>query len=96
MPCFEEHCRESLSLFGKSYAEVHLWLDEFAGTEKYGFRHRKVRHHEAGIAEACRLFGQEAGAAARQHIISDLETEGWGDGDPFPKDENDYVKIGFF
>lgn len=96
MPCFEEHCRESLSLFGKSYAEVHLWLDEFAGTEKYGFRHRKVRHHGAGIAEACRLFGQEAGAAARQHIISDLKTDGWGDGDQFPKDENDYVKIGFF
>lgn len=96
MPCLEDHCRESVNLFGKSYANVHLWLDEFAGTEKHGFRHRKIRHHEAGIAEVCRIFGQEAGAAARQHIISDLKTDGWSDGDPFPKDENDYVKIGFF
>lgn len=96
MSCLEDHCGESVSLFGKSYAEVHLWLDEFAGSEKYGFRHRKVRHHEAGIAEVSRLFGQEAGKAARQHIISDLKTEGWTPDDPFPKDEDDYVKIGFF
>jgi len=96
MSGLEEHCRESVNLFDKSYEEVHLWLDEFAGSKQYGFRHRKVRHHEAGIAEVCRLFGQEAGNAARQHIISDLKTEGWRTGDPFPKNENDYVKIGFF
>lgn len=96
MSCFEDHRRESVNLFGKSYAEVHLWLDEFAGSKKYGFKHRKVRHHEAGIAEACRIFAQEAGAVARQHIISDLKTEGWTPDDPFPKDEYDYVEIGFF
>jgi hypothetical protein len=96
MPSFEDHCRESMNLFGKPYKEVHLWLDEFAGSERYGFRHRKVRHHEAGIAEVCRLFGREAGVPAKQHIVSDLKTEGWTADDPFPKNEDDYVRIGFF
>ena len=96
MPSLEYHCHESMQLFGKRYEEVHIWLDEFAASEKYGFRHRKVRHHEAGIAEVCRLFGPEAGKAAKQHIISDLKTEGWTPGDSFPKNEDDYVRIGFF
>jgi hypothetical protein len=51
MPRFEEHCEESLKAFGNDYAEVHRWLDEFAGTPEYGFRHRRKRHHEAGIRQ---------------------------------------------
>lgn len=96
MPSLENHCQESMRLFGKSYEEVHRWLDEFAGSAEYGFRHRKVRHHEVGIAEVCRLFGPDAGKAAKRHIFSDLKTEGWTTDDPFPKNEDDYVKIGFF
>ena len=92
----EAHEKESLALFGKPYTEVHLWLDAFQGTEKYRMRHRRVRHHIAGIREAERLFGPEGAKAARQHIISDLKGEGWTVGDPFPKDEADFVKIGFF
>ena len=42
-----------------------------------GARHRRKRHHEAGIEQAIQLFGEEAGNAARQHIISDLKEEGW-------------------
>jgi hypothetical protein len=38
-----------MRLFDKPYEEVHRWLDEFDGSERYGFRHRKVHHHEAGI-----------------------------------------------
>ena len=48
MPGFEEHCAESQAFFGKDFAEVHLWLDEFAGTVEYDFRHRRKRHQEAG------------------------------------------------
>ncbi len=96
MPSLEDHCQESMRLFGEPYEDVHRWLDEFAGSERYGFRHRKVRHHEAGIAEVCRLFGQEAEKVAKQHIISDLKTEGWTPDDSFPKNEYDYVRIGFF
>ena len=92
----EDHCRESIHLFGKPHKAVHLWLDEFAGSEKCSFRHRKVRHHEAGIAQVCRIFGQDAGKAVKQHIVSDLKTEGWTANDPFPENEDDYVMIGFF
>ncbi len=96
MPKLEDHCMESLVLFGKPYAEVHKWLDEFAGSPKCGMKHRKVRHHEAGIIKAILLFGDEAGKAARQHIISDLKMEGWTERDPFPKNEAHYVKMGLF
>jgi hypothetical protein len=71
-------------------------LDEFQGTEKYRMRHRRVRHHEAGIREAILLFGAEAGPVARLHIISDLKEEGWTEKDSFPKDEEDYVRMGLF
>jgi len=93
---FEQHCEESQRLFGKPYPEVHRWLDHFMGTEKYGWRHRRVRHHEAGIQQAVKLFGEEAGLVARQHIISDLKEEGWKESDPFPKDEQHYLKMGLF
>lgn len=87
---------ESERIFGKPFGEVHRWLDEFAGTPEYGFRHRKKRHHEAGIQEVITLFGPEARTVARQHIISDLKKEGWTEDDHFPLDEADYVKIGLF
>ena len=96
MSTFEDHCRESIALFGKPYEEVHHWLDEFYGTEKYRTRHRRVRHHEAGIREVIKLFGEEAGVVAKQHIISDLKQEGWTNRDPFPRDEDHYVKMGLF
>jgi hypothetical protein len=96
MSTFEKHCEESIRLFGQPFEEVHRWLDKFQGTPKYGMRHRRVRHHEAGIQEAIRIFGEKAGLVARQHIISDLKEEGWTENDLFPKDERDYIKIGFF
>ncbi len=61
MSSFEKHCQESLEIFGRSFEEVHLWLDELFGSPKYGARHRRIRHHEAGIQEAIRLFGEKAG-----------------------------------
>ena len=96
MSTFENHCRDAELKFGEPFEEVHRWLDEFQGTPKYGMRHRRVRHHEAGILEAKALFGELAGEVARQHILSDLKEEGWNEGDPFPQDEEDFVKIGFF
>ena len=96
MPRFEEHCRQSLQACGQDWAEVHLWLDEFAGTPEYGFRHRRKRHHEAGIRQVIALFGVEAGEVAHQHIIADLKEEGWTERDHFPLDEADYVRMGLF
>lgn len=96
MPSLEEHCRESEALFGEPFREVHLWLDAFAGQQGYGMRHRLVRHHLQGIRRAVELFGLEAEAPSRQHIVSDLRQEGWTEKYPFPKDEADYVRIGLF
>lgn len=93
---FEEHCKESEALFGAPFAEVHRWLDAFAFTPEYGLRHRHLRHHEAGIREAVRLFGEAAGPVARQHIISDMKQEGWTENDPFPKDREHYFKMGLW
>ena len=96
MSTFEEHCQQSITLFGKPYEEVHIWLDELAGKPGYGMRHRRVRHHREGIQWVRELFGDEASSVARLHIITDLKEEGWIESDPFPSDERDYVRIGFF
>ena len=92
----DEHCQESVRLFGKPYEEIHSWLDEFAGTAEYGYRHRRKRHHAEGVRRAAALFGQEAEEVARQHIVSDLMQEGWTEKDRFPGDEADYVRMGLF
>lgn len=92
----DAHEKESLALFGKPYTEVHLWLDEFAGTPEYGMRHRRKRHHKTGVQEAEKLFGEEGALAARLHIISDLKEEGWQEDRPFPENEYEYVRMGFF
>ena len=96
MPTFEVHCQQSIALFGQPYKEVHNWLDGFAGKPGYGMRHRQVRHHLEGIHRVRELFGDDAAKVARQHVITDLKEEGWVEGDPFPIDEQDYVRIGFF
>lgn len=93
---FLEHCEQAEARFGHSYSHVHLWLDEFAGKPPYGMKHRKIRHHEAGIQEVGRLWGDLAAQVARQHIEADLAQEGWKPEMPFPKDEVDYVRMGFY
>ncbi len=51
---------------------------------------------EYHCAESERLFGEAAGPVARQHIISDLKTEGWTEEDPFPKNQRHYWAMGLF
>ena len=96
MASFEEHCKGSIEEFGGPFEQVHKWLDKYAGSTEYAFRHRRKRHHEEGIQAVIKLLGEEAGRVARMHVISDLKEEGWKEGDRFPNDEIDYVKIGFF
>ncbi|MFH2122045.1 MAG: hypothetical protein ABIJ50_00970 [Pseudomonadota bacterium] len=96
MAVLEEHCQQAITKFGNPYEAVHRWLDEFAGKPGYGMRHRRVRHHLAGIQQVWEMLGEEAACAARQHIMTDLKEEGWTEHDPFPTDEQDYIKIGFF
>ena len=97
MAIFEEHCRESLRFFGNEYKAVHRWLDEYAGVEGIGMRHRKYRHHLAGIEELVAIMGENVREVAIRHVMTDLKEEGWIEGkDPFPKDKEDYIKMGLF
>ncbi len=94
---FQEHCKETSILFGKPYEEFHRWLDEFQKSPGIGMKHRRFRHHEAGIREIVKVFGKEAGEAARRHIISDLKQEGWNEKEhPFPRGEDHYLEMGIY
>ena len=90
----EEHERDCLAQLGAPYTDVHQWLDEFAGSPEYGMKHRRKRHHQAGIEEVRRLFGNDAAEAARLHIEADLRQEGYRD--EIPRDEAHYVSIGLY
>ena len=92
---FADHCAESVRLLGEGFEQVHEWLDEYAATP-LGARHRRRRHHLAGIEEVRRRWGDQAAEAARQHVISDLQEEGWRASDRIPADEQDYVRMGLF
>ncbi len=96
VPSFEQHRADAIAFCGKPYDEVHHWLDEFAGQPPYGMKHRKKRHHLAGIEDVRARWGDDAAAVARLHIVADLKTDGWTERDPFPSDEADYVRIGLF
>ena len=93
---FSEHCKESITLFGNPFEEVHKWLDEFADAPGIGFKHRRFRHHLKGIEEVRKIFGDIASDVALQHVKSDLKEEGWTEKDRIPKDEDDYKKMGLF
>ncbi len=92
----EDHCTQSIHLFGEAFPEMHIWLDAYASTP-LGARHRRKRHHLVGIEEVRRRWGDRAASTARQHIIDDLKDEGWVEGlDRIPQDEADYVRMGLF
>jgi hypothetical protein len=97
-PCLRSHntCAQTTSGLGKPFENVHRWLDELAGKPLYGMRHRKLRHHLAGIEQVRKLWGVQAAAAARLHIIADLKQEGWTEDRPFPRDEQHYKGMGLF
>ena len=50
--------------------------------------------NHAGNRVAVSPFGKEAEAVTRQHIISDLDEEGWTEDDPLPRNEEHYKRIG--
>jgi hypothetical protein len=69
----QQHCREDIARFGRAYPEVHQLLDQFAHFPDMRFlsRHRKFLHHEEGIEYVRMRWGEEAGKAALQHVITD-------------------------
>ena len=62
----------------------------------FGARHRRRRHHLAGIEDVRRRWGNRAAEAALRHVVLDLQGEGWRAPDRIPADEHDYVRMGLF
>lgn len=101
MSSIDEHCKDCLNELGKEYREVHKWLDELFPV--LGPKHRDARHHEGGVLEVIKKWGEEAGEAARIHIRKDCHgivptvkqaqmwslfgCSGMGDGKTFLTDE---------
>jgi hypothetical protein len=73
MSSFLEHCDASRQKFGKNYAHVHTWLDEFFSRMGWSLKHRDIRHHLKGIEQVREMWGEEAAEAARLHIEMDFE-----------------------
>ena len=71
MPKFEKHCQDSIEKFGESFEEVHLWLDEFFKDK--GPSHRDIRHHENGVEEVRKKWGDKAADVAIDHIKADCK-----------------------
>ena len=75
MASYEEHCNDCIVALGEPFGKVHRWLDEFFVRLGYSVKHRDVRHHEDGIEEVRRMWGDRAAEAARIHIKKDFK--GW-------------------
>ena len=70
MPSHEEHCQESLRKYGKTFSELHRWMD--APSTIMGSKHRIYRHDPYKTPkEASQLFGEYADQACLDHIIAD-------------------------
>lgn len=85
MSSYKEHCVECQQKLGKDWSVVHRWLDEFFAKMGFDVRHRDIRHHEKGIDEVRRMWGDQAAQAARLHVATDFG--GW-----VPKDEIEVQK----
>ena len=71
-----DHCKRSYDTFGNCWADVHEWLDEFAGMTYPLHNHRSVRHHMGGVYEVREKWGVPASEAAYQHILDDIISRG--------------------
>ena len=73
MPNNEEHCADSLKRYGKSFSELHTWMDEPCLI--LGSQHRIYRHDPCVTPiEAKAIFGDLADHVCLDHIRLD-ETE---------------------
>ena len=96
MPSFEQHCAEASVTVGARLEKVHRWLDEFAGHPPWGMRHRHLCHHQAGIGDVRRMWGDTASQIARQQILADLRLDGWTSSHPFPRNESEDIQMGLY
>ena len=74
MASHADHCKHSLKRYGRTFSDLHRWMDE--PSTLLGPSHRNFRHdpNETPV-EAKRLFGELAEHACLDHIrLDELET----------------------
>lgn len=96
MPFFETHCQFCKEILGEEFPDVHIWLDEFYGKQPWGSKHRFLRHHQEGIEEVRKMFGDRSAKAAEIHVRQDLSEEGWPENKPIPRNSEEYKKAGLW
>jgi len=69
----KEHCEDCLMKMGEAYDKVHRWIDGKAWVKgKLNINHRRYRHHDEGIEEVRKKWGDNSAEAARLHIMLDF------------------------
>ena len=69
---YKEHCKDCEKALGKAWEVVHRWLDEYAANYWPSMMHRVHRHHQEGVEEVRKLWGDQAAEAAEIHIRADM------------------------
>jgi len=69
----EVHCADCVAELGEPFGHVHDWLDAFY--PELGHDHRPERHHDEGVEEVRRMWGDQAAQAAEIHIKRDYYGE---------------------
>ena len=74
LPSHEEHCEESFKKYGKTFSDLHRWMDE--PSTLLGKGHRRYRHDPIQTPLlAKKLFGELADQACLDHIrLDELES----------------------
>lgn len=85
----EQHYDNCLRELGKGWGNVHQWMDKHAGITFPEIAHRCITHHQAGIEEVRKMWGDEAAKAAEMHVRDDMEWAGYNRNGEMPKDRED-------
>jgi len=93
----QRHEQKCLAKYGKPFAEVHRFLDQYSDLYR-GFNHRYLLHHQRGVELVVQQFGEVARGPAEQHILLDWDflPDSWEDLDkhyfPLSLEEDDLIK----
>ncbi len=71
MPNLEDHCKISVARTGRTYADLHSWMDKYC--KELGVRHREKRHDPADSEYVRRRWGNEGVEEFHVHIIVDYK-----------------------
>src|SRR3989338_5751614 len=71
MPALKIHCQSSLARTGKTYEDLHKWMDE--GQKFLEKDHRFERHSTSYISYVMKTWGKEGVLEFLQHIIEDYQ-----------------------